>query len=577
MKYFKLLALPLMLLVSFGYSCIVHALSTTTPASQVVSYYNTVETNAYVQITNTNFASTVNIHVQVLSENCNLVDFFDFLTLGDTVVYNIDSILGGAFSTTRGIVIVNAVAASGDFNPIAFPFLIGTTTLVEDDGVGNSAGERFAHQFNNLGRDFASNVFELHQPENIMATINTVTEYTEGEFISLAWADDYSLGYFAVSGTASTTAPVVGKFIIDDMEVKDSCGQFSVTCISELGPTTGAPSFLGPFDSSGEDFVCDTSSETLGLIQLLDIVSTDNYIALAGGNDLELGGLDYAVSVSAQAEPNINEFVNAVVSGPTTTIPDTSPCGDTMPNPAGRFIIPTTVTNISTDMDFSDIAYSIEILTNGNLVENADGGIPTGVGAILSAPLTPPNVGSMLCGTDYDDGIIGPGECTDIEITVCLNNLNSFDLFVDVLGTEVVSVMSLISGLINDINDLFSNTNTVSAFTTLSAAGGNQKFQGNDPKKLIVDGEVNTEPLSLSVQTTTEPVSEEAAILIEPLQQALDNIEDGNDKNNKAICAKLKSFIRQVGNYEKDNLLTTEEADDLIFKAEDIKDLNGCK
>ena len=49
MKYMKLLTLSLMLLVSFGYAGIVHALSTTAPASQVVSYYSTGEANSTVQ------------------------------------------------------------------------------------------------------------------------------------------------------------------------------------------------------------------------------------------------------------------------------------------------------------------------------------------------------------------------------------------------------------------------------------------------------------------------------------------------------------------------------------------------
>ncbi|NIV42790.1 MAG: hypothetical protein GWN11_09565, partial [Candidatus Dadabacteria bacterium] len=99
MKYMKLLALSLMLLVSFGYAGIVHALGTTEPASQVVSYYNTEDTNAFVQVTNTNLGSDVDIHIQVLDEECDEVNFFDNLTPLDTNVYNIDGIIGAG---TRG-------------------------------------------------------------------------------------------------------------------------------------------------------------------------------------------------------------------------------------------------------------------------------------------------------------------------------------------------------------------------------------------------------------------------------------------------------------------------------------------
>jgi len=231
---------------------------------------------------------------------------------------------------------------------------------------------------------------------------------------------------------------------------------------------------------------------------------------------------------------------------------------------AEEFLFDATMQN-NDSVDIVDLIAQVLTLTNENVLGNADGA-PGTVGSILTVP-------------SFTDDVLSPGESVDVPFVICKNNTSGFDFFVDVYGNPVVSVMSLLSSLINDINDLFSNTNTVSAFTTTNEAGGNNKFKGNGPKKLIIDGEPNIEPEALSseVQTLIEPVNEQAAILIEPLQEALDNIEDGDEKNNMAVCAKLKSFIREVENYEKDGLLTVEEADDLIINAEEIQNLHGCK
>jgi hypothetical protein len=324
MKYMKLLALSLVLLVSFGYAGIVHALSTTEPASQVVSYYNTDETNAYIQITNTNLGSPVDIHVQILDEDCDEVDFFRVLTPLDTDVINIDAVSGAG---TRGIVIINAVEGPGDFDPIDFPHLIATTTLVDDDS--ESDGD-FAYNINALGRQLVGGAWELHQPEDVLSPIDVVFLYDENEFISLAWEDIFAGGYIAKVGVAFTTNPLVGVFIIDDAEVKDSCGQFDVVCVSELGPTLAAPSHLDP--DPGNLYVCDKSTETLGLVQLLDIDTLDflgdgNYAAIAGGNNSEYAGLHYVTEVAAAPAPTPPPV--DCTADPCSKLPDcTSECED---------------------------------------------------------------------------------------------------------------------------------------------------------------------------------------------------------------------------------------------------------
>ena len=68
----------------------------------------------------------------------------------------------------------------------------------------------------------------------------------------------------------------------------------------------------------------------------------------------------------------------------------------------------------------------VATLTNGNLLQNADGG-PAGVGATLTVPKT----GS------FSDGVLSPGEFVDVPFSMCLKDENPFTFFVDLLGIQV--------------------------------------------------------------------------------------------------------------------------------------------
>jgi hypothetical protein len=66
----------------------------------------------------------------------------------------------------------------------------------------------------------------------------------------------------------------------------------------------------------------------------------------------------------------------------------------------------------------------VRTLTNGNLLQNADGG-PGGVGAVLTVP--------QLGG--FSDGVLAPGEFVDVPFKICLKRRTSFTFVVDALGT----------------------------------------------------------------------------------------------------------------------------------------------
>ncbi len=68
------------------------------------------------------------------------------------------------------------------------------------------------------------------------------------------------------------------------------------------------------------------------------------------------------------------------------------------------------------------ITTPITVLTNGNLLLNADGG-PAGVGDVLTVSLL----------DDYADGVLGPGESVGVFYDIGLAVLAPFNFVVDVV------------------------------------------------------------------------------------------------------------------------------------------------
>jgi aldose sugar dehydrogenase len=145
-----------------------------------------------------------------------------------------------------------------------------------------------------------------------------------------------------------------------------------------------------------------------------------------GITDLKVGpdGLLYVVSFRGSIYVISPLVVNDLVSfEPTRSTFESTP--DPTGCPAGfvgtfRFEAP--LTNISA-RSLSDLAVAVTTLTNGNLLQNADGG-PGGVGARLTVPQQ----------DGFTDGVLGPDEFVDVPFIICLTEPQPFRLEVDVLG-----------------------------------------------------------------------------------------------------------------------------------------------
>ena len=94
----------------------------------------------------------------------------------------------------------------------------------------------------------------------------------------------------------------------------------------------------------------------------------------------------------------------------------------------GKFNFQARLRNESSSPALSNLLARVTTLTEGNLLQNADGG-PAGVGAALTVP----KIG------DFFNGTLIPGAVVDVPFSICLKNTEPFSLFVNLLGTQPLS------------------------------------------------------------------------------------------------------------------------------------------
>lgn len=119
----------------------------------------------------------------------------------------------------------------------------------------------------------------------------------------------------------------------------------------------------------------------------------------------------------------INEIVSFVpLTSTFHTTTDTSGCPA---NFVGVFTFNARLSNGSSNVLLSKVIAKVATITNGNLLQNADGGA-----AGVAASLTVPTI------ANFSDGVLSPGEFVDVTFSICLKDENRFSFLVDVLGIK---------------------------------------------------------------------------------------------------------------------------------------------
>jgi hypothetical protein len=131
-----------------------------------------------------------------------------------------------------------------------------------------------------------------------------------------------------------------------------------------------------------------------------------------------------AVELGAQAPPVVTSQVSFVPLPDTfSTTTDATGCPGGF---AGRFFFQAQLTNLGGSPPLAALKDVVAELTNGNLVQTADGG-PAGVGSLQTVPEV----------EDLSDRVLEPTGTVTVPFVICLQSLNAFRFLVDVQGQEL--------------------------------------------------------------------------------------------------------------------------------------------
>ncbi|NIP31107.1 MAG: hypothetical protein GTO02_15305, partial [Candidatus Dadabacteria bacterium] len=145
---------------------------------QITSYYDLRDRKTYIQVTNTGFGEDgpVTIHVQIFQHdrNCDELNFFDELTLNDTVVYDLDNIIKNDGTAapinlqddSYGYIVISTLDPTSTDNPPSTDDenLIGNFRIVDIKG--------YEYRSNMVGATLGFNVST--DQDNLIANFNTV-------------------------------------------------------------------------------------------------------------------------------------------------------------------------------------------------------------------------------------------------------------------------------------------------------------------------------------------------------------------------------------------------------------------
>lgn len=280
--YSVFLVLTLTLLISFpniSKAQIVQPSGKVTEASsQLVYFYDLVDSDSTLFVTNTNDTESVWIHVQIFRSFgpinnptiCDERDFVDLLTPNDAHIYDLSrpnlpknigetqttagesTSLSAQLSDTLGFVVITPIVSEADFTAISFQNMIGHTFDNDEQFIINAMG-RDAVDFSSgvvvpdgTPLDGVTNGFVVLQPSEFQFNFAS-DDFNLGngrfaDIIGIAFLDQYGppglLGYQVLPGSAGWTS-----FLFDYKEDPTSCGNRPVDCLIDIGLNDTIPDF----------------------------------------------------------------------------------------------------------------------------------------------------------------------------------------------------------------------------------------------------------------------------------------------------------------------------------------------
>jgi hypothetical protein len=224
--------------------------NTDTGADRLIYYYDQLGRETFVQVTNTS-DSFLDIHVQVFEadENCNEIDFDDFLTPGETVVYDIANLPGSPDLTDSYGFVAISLDTTDSFVSGA---LIGSFRIIDSEGYEyrTNAASSDVGEFD----PFIPGVFE-----NVL-NFNNVNDPAFSDVVGITYVDLQDGRTVYASPLVGTQFGAIGageqNLIFDHAENFNSCSPVAFACDPDsinLGIDNSVP------NTQGFGRICNTS------------------------------------------------------------------------------------------------------------------------------------------------------------------------------------------------------------------------------------------------------------------------------------------------------------------------------
>jgi hypothetical protein len=270
-------------------------------------------------------------------------------------------------------------------------------------GEGDLAADHSGNLY--VTNTFASQIFRI----DATGAVTLFADASDGLNIPIGLAVDSANNLFVANNTPSAAGSIL----------KFHPSGTSTTFASNISFQPGIRSMIMSVDGADSLYVPLENENTI-----LKFDSTGNSSIFAD----ERVGLNAPFGIVIGSCP-VKEPLLTVVNNRVSLVPIVSTfqtTADTSGCPAGflgKFGFSATFTHDSSSSPLTNLMAQVKTLTNGNLLQNADGG-PFGAGATLSIP-----------GADgFADGVLSSGESVNVPFSICLKSMLGFNFLVDILG-----------------------------------------------------------------------------------------------------------------------------------------------
>lgn len=273
-----LLVLPMQAMAGVFGSDIPIIDQTDTGVDRLVAFYDTRSRDTFIQVTNTS-SNSVNIHVQIFQapgtvQQCEELDFDDFLTGHDTHVYDVENLV-----SNTGVDIADIPSGQYGFAVFsrssgASSSLIGMFRIIDESG--------YEYRTNAAGVDDPL----ADSSEDLVVNFSAANGNILSDLVGITFVDISSDTVYASPGViASFGNPLNEVLIYDEVEFDTSCSPTSFSCTAtqiDKAIDNALPNSLGQNNRICGTNILDSNSAGWLHLPFNGFICTDAFVGIDG-------------------------------------------------------------------------------------------------------------------------------------------------------------------------------------------------------------------------------------------------------------------------------------------------------